>query len=173
MLSTLSAIARGGLDHRDALVRQRCATDADYLRGLISGDRDNAPTELAAGLARLGREQAALGLRVHHMSVPRPPDTPAEVVRALVESAREALNNVQKHADVGEAWLTVTVPDDRIRVTVSDRGRGFEPLAVSRPERPGLGIAGSMVARMREVGGSCVVESVPGQGTSVELTWPT
>jgi signal transduction histidine kinase len=65
VLSTLSALARGGLDPNDLLVRQRCAADADYLRGLISSGGMSAGNQLQGELAAVGRSQAALGLRVH------------------------------------------------------------------------------------------------------------
>jgi signal transduction histidine kinase len=61
VLSTLSALARGGLDPADPLVRQRCAADADYLRGLISSGGVAAGNQLQGELAAVGRSQAALG----------------------------------------------------------------------------------------------------------------
>ena len=56
----------------------------------------------------------------------------------------------------------------RLLVTITDRGRGFDQ---SIPAR-GLGVKGSIVARMREAGGVAAIDSEPGQGTSVELRWP-
>jgi hypothetical protein len=54
VLSTLSALARGGLDPSDPLVRQRCAADADYLRGLISSGGVSAGNQLQGELAAVG-----------------------------------------------------------------------------------------------------------------------
>ena len=169
VLSTLSSIARGGLDYRTHLVRERCAADADYLRGLISVGEDRTPTELSAELAAVGRQQAALGTRVHHLASDIPAGLPTEVVRALADAVREALNNVAKHAGSNEAWVTaIGTPECGITVTVVDRGVGFDPATVSS----GLGVSQSIADRMREVGGSSSVDSASGQGTSVELTWP-
>ncbi len=169
VLSTLSAIARGGLDHRTREVRQRCAREADYLRGLISAARDASPAGLSAALAQVGHDQAALGLRVHHSGDAVPPELPSQVVTATAEGVREALNNVAKHAGTKEAWVTATgEPDGSIVVTVVDRGRGFDPATV----RPGLGIAQSLQQRILEVGGQVVIDSEPGEGACVEIRWP-
>jgi signal transduction histidine kinase len=168
VLSTLSGIARGGLDHQDELVRRRCAGDADYLRGLISGNHDHAPSELSAALARVGRDQVALGLRVHHNAADLPTNIPDDVVRALADAAREALNNVTKHAGSAEAWVTAVAAADVLTVTVVDQGAGFDPAFIPA----GRGISGSIRDRMTEVGGSAYVDSSPGQGTTVELRWP-
>ena len=179
VLSTLSLLARGGLDPADPLVRQRCAADADYLRGLISSGGVSAGNQLQGELAGVGREQAALGLRVHLHCADVPVDLPHEVVRALTDACREALNNVVRHAGVDQAWVTArglepAQPDDgparpgSVSVTIADRGAGFD----SRSVRPGLGLRESIDGRMTEVGGIAVVDSSPGQGTSVELTWP-
>lgn len=188
VLSTLSAIARGGLDHRTELVRQRCAADADYLRGLISGSPEEPPSPLAVALAAVGRDQAALGVRVHHMSDDSTGPLPDAVVEAFTGAAREALNNVAKHSGAGEAWLTVMSDegtgewtderkskrmDERkggrgVTVTVVDRGVGFDPGAAHQ----GLGLARSIVRRMAEVGGVATVDSGVGEGTSVALRWP-
>lgn len=169
VLSTLSTIARGGLDHRTREVRQRCAREADFLRGLISAARDASPAGLSAALAQVGHDKAALGPRVHHSSDAVPQQLPCQVVTATAKGVREALNNVVKHAGTKEAWVTATgEPDGSIVVAVVDRGYGFDTATV----RPGLGIAQSLRQRILEVGGQVVIDSEPGEGTCVEIRWP-
>lgn len=171
VLSTLSALARGGLDPSDPLVRQRCAADADYLRGLISSGGVSSGNQLQGELAAVGRSQAALGLRVHVHCADVPVDLPETVVRSIADATREALNNVIKHARVDQAWVTALASDGAapgVLVTIADRGRGFNAAAGSA----GLGLRDSIGARLAEVGGTATVDSRPGQGTSVELRWP-
>jgi signal transduction histidine kinase len=169
VLSTLSAISRGGLDHRTREVRQRCGREADFLRGLISAATDASPTGLSAALAQVGHDQAAFGLRIHHSNDAVPQQLPTEIVRATAESVKEALNNVAKHAGTKEAWVTATGESDgSIVVSVVDRGAGFDPTIV----QPGRGIAQSLRQRMLEVGGQVVIDSEPGEGTCVEIRWP-
>jgi signal transduction histidine kinase len=174
VLSTLSALARGGLDPSDPLVRQRCAADADYLRGLISSGGTSAGNQLQGELAAVGRSQAALGLRVHVHCADVPSDLPEPVVRGLTDACREALNNVIKHSGDNQAWVTAVGLDPHApggpltTLTITDRGRGFDPARVG----PGLGMRESISGRMSEIGGAAHVDSRPGQGTTVELAWP-
>jgi signal transduction histidine kinase len=180
VLSTLSALSRGTLDPQQHDIRQRISADADYLRGLIATTDSAAGMYLVGEVARLTREQAAAGLRVHPHVADVPDDVPGDVVRAMSDCVREALNNVVKHAGTAEAWVTVVGhteanpidvrPDGRTRllVTVTDRGHGFDPGKATR----GLGLKGSIRARMIEAGGTALVDSEPGQGTTVELRWP-
>lgn len=165
-LATLTAIATGALDSRADDVRARCARDAAYLRLLVQGGRlDEAGP--AATLAEAARDAVGMGLRVHSRLAPLPTDLDPAVVTAVAMAAREALNNVQRHAGTGEAWLTAAAEDRRVVVRVVDRGAGFR-----HPAPGGSGVQNSILARMLDVGGSARIESTPGEGTLVELTWP-
>lgn len=170
VLSTLSAIGRGGLDHRQAEVRKRCADDADFLRGLITGMAEDVPTNLGTALADVARRQAGLGLDVRQQFHGLPRSMPPETVEAIVNTTREALNNVAKHSKTTEAWLTATgEPNGSVRVTVTDRGCGF----IRSDVAPGVGLEHSIHGRMREAGGEARVNSWPDEGTEVEILWPT
>jgi len=170
VLSTLSAIARGGLDHRTPEVQKRCADDADWLRGLITGTTHDMPTSLAAALADVSRAHADLGLEVRQQYDSLPDGLPPEVVEAIAHAVREALNNVVKHAGTADAWVTA-IGDEAggVRVTVADRGAGFDGDAV----RCGFGINQSIRGRMRAAGGRGRIHSWAGEGTEVELEWPS
>ena len=86
----------------------------------------------------------------------------------LYRIAQEALHNTVKHAQATEAWVTLSVSDGRLQLTVTDDGVGF----VMAPEsRTGLGVA-SMKERMRMVGGSLSINTLPGQGTTVIASVP-
>lgn len=75
---------------------------------------------------------------------------------------------MSKHAGVTQAWVTaIGTENGGVRVAVVDRGAGFDP--VTTTER---GVMRSIRHRMEEVGGSAAIDSEPGEGTSVELTWP-
>lgn len=90
------------------------------------------------------------------------------VEEALVQSAREALRNVSRHAGTHEAELVVDYSGTSAVVTVHDHGLGF--LAGDVPA--GVGITSSIVSRMDEVGGSARLTSRPGQGSSWLLEGP-
>jgi PAS domain S-box-containing protein len=79
--------------------------------------------------------------------------------------AAEALTNVAKHADASVARVVVTSERESVRLEVSDDGRGgADPAA-------GTGILG-LRDRASAIGGSLVVVSSPGRGTTVTATLP-
>ncbi|MFI9639337.1 ATP-binding protein [Micromonospora sp. NPDC051925] len=167
VLSTLSKIARGGLDHRADEVRALCTRDADFLRGLMSGAADIGPGDFVGALAGVVRDKQALGLRVNSQFHALPTELPPAVAAMLLGATREALNNVAKHAEVDEAWLTAVGEGDGVRVVVVDRGVGFEPEAVTG----GRGLIRELRHRVIETGGTVDVTSSPGHGTVVEVLW--
>ena len=168
VLHTLESIARGELGIGTEQARERCQRDADYLRGLITGGADSVPTDLGVALAGMGRDRSALGLRINQQFDALPKRIPGRVTEALTGAAREALNNVVKHAGTAEAWLSAYGDGTGgVIVTVVDRGHGFDPDV----EPPGLGLMRSVRHRVLEVGGKVRIDSAPGEGTSVEMSW--
>ncbi|GLY50848.1 hypothetical protein [Lentzea sp. NBRC 102530] len=166
-LTTLEMIAGGTWDIDSVQVRHRCQQDAAYLRSLMMGDDTTASTGLVTLLSEVLRDRSALGLRVHPQFDDLPTHIPALVADAITGAAREALNNVAKYAEVAEAWLTaVGTAEGGVQVTIVDRGIGFD-LATATPR----GMTRSIRHTMEEVGGTATVDSAPGEGTTVELTW--
>lgn len=95
---------------------------------------------------------------------------PGETAEALLGAVRQAVANSVEHAgDEASRAVIVRAHDTGIDVTVKDDGIGFE-LASVPPTR--FGIVGSIVDRMRGVpGGNAAVESAPGAGTTVTISW--
>jgi signal transduction histidine kinase len=98
---------------------------------------------------------------------------PGEVPRAVVETvgaaAAEALRNSLRHAAGAERAVDVVTSPRLVEVSVEDRGPGFD---VDRVDAQRLGIRGSILERMRTLpGGGAVVDSQPGGGTRVVVTW--
>jgi len=94
---------------------------------------------------------------------------PGPAAGALGGALTESLENVVRHAGTDRAEVVLEVDAAAVRVTVRDRGRGFDPAAVP-PDR--FGLARSVRERMAQVDGCAVVESMPGRGTEVRLEWP-
>jgi two-component system sensor histidine kinase DegS len=91
----------------------------------------------------------------------------------LFRIVQEALRNIAKHAEATMAEVKVKFDEDRIAVTISDNGKGFEP-----PESLGaltptgkLGLAG-MQERVQLLGGRLKLESKPGKGTKIFVEAP-
>ncbi|MEU7469674.1 DUF5931 domain-containing protein [Streptomyces sp. NPDC044984] len=106
---------------------------------------------------------------------------PGAPVRLAPAAAREvaaavgaALDNVRRHAgERARAWILVEDEPDEVIVTVRDDGPGIPEGRLAQAEGEGrLGVALSIRGRLRDLGGSAELISVPGQGTEVELKVP-
>jgi signal transduction histidine kinase len=93
----------------------------------------------------------------------------AELRHNVFLAFEEALGNTLKHADPSRVDITMTVRGAEFEIVVQDDGRGFAAGEAARAGRNGLN---NMRARMRTVGGECLTESQPGQGTAVRLRCP-
>jgi len=82
----------------------------------------------------------------------------------LYHIAREALNNVLKHACARSVSVLLTLGADEVVLEVKDDGKGFDPRAGRASG--GLGLAG-MEERARRVGGEFSLQSAPGRGVRV------
>ncbi|GHF31945.1 histidine kinase [Streptomyces mashuensis] len=106
------------------------------------------------------------------------PGTPVllEAARAaeLAAAVGAALDNVDRHAGPdARAWVLVEDEPDEVIVTVRDDGPGIPEGRLADAEREGrMGVALSIRGRLRDLGGSAELMSVPGQGTEVELRIP-
>ena len=89
---------------------------------------------------------------------------PPAVVPDVLAVLGEALSNAARHAEATAVEVELSATDD-IRLLVRDNGRGVPEGALES----GLS---NMRQRADRLGGRCLVESAPGQGTSVEWSVP-
>ncbi|MYQ91900.1 sensor histidine kinase, partial [Streptomyces sp. SID4946] len=99
---------------------------------------------------------------------------PPAAARELAAAVGAALDNVRRHAGAdARAWILVEDEPADILVTVRDDGPGIPEGRLAEAEGEGrLGVAQSIRGRLRDLGGSAELISVPGQGTEVELKVP-
>ena len=97
-----------------------------------------------------------------------------EVELLLFRIAQEALSNIRRHAQASEAQVAIDFTKNRIKLTISDNGRGFELSGrVDEFPRSGkLGLAG-MQERAQLLGGTFEVKSKPGKGTTLIVEVPS
>src|SRR5690606_4035365 len=95
---------------------------------------------------------------------------PAPVAGELAAAVAAALDNVRQHAPGARAWVLVEEEPDTVTVTVRDDGPGIPDGRLEQAAAEGrLGVVGSIQGRMRDLGGTATVLSMPGEGTEVEL----
>lgn len=91
---------------------------------------------------------------------------PDEYKICIYRLVQEALNNAARHSAAKNAKVTVEQKTNKILVTVSDDGRGFDPKRVR-----GLGLLG-MEERVKRLGGKLTIDSKPGSGTTLRAEFP-
>ncbi len=89
---------------------------------------------------------------------------------ALLRIVREAVGNAARHGEATHVKIELQrLPNTQYRLVVSDDGRGFDvPAAMSH--RRGFGLT-SMRERSESLPGAFEVESSPGAGSTVRVTW--
>ncbi len=90
----------------------------------------------------------------------------------LLRSSQEALENVRKHAQARQVNLTLSFMNDQVILDVQDDGQGFDPQHPRiEGQNHGYGLVG-MRERVEQLGGSLVIESAPGEGTTLVIDLP-
>ena len=96
---------------------------------------------------------------------------PVEVEVTLLRAAQEALSNIRRHAEAEQVTLTLSYMDDMVVMDVQDDGRGFAPSTPAAGTGGGFGLT-AMRERAEALGGSLLVESAPGEGTTLVIEIP-
>jgi signal transduction histidine kinase/ABC-type uncharacterized transport system substrate-binding protein len=125
---------------------------------------------LAPAIAALCREfttQQHLQVEFTSDEIPRTvhPDTALSIFRIVQESLR----NLKKHSGAQHALVNLRVNAGKLNVNVFDRGCGFDTRELCQKE--GLGVR-TMEERVRLLGGEFVIQSAPGEGTTVNAWVP-
>ena len=94
---------------------------------------------------------------------------PAGVEVALLRAVQEALANVRKHALANRVSVTLSYMGDLVVLDVQDDGAGFDPELAGTTGAFGLA---AMRERVEQLGGTLVVESMPGAGTTLAVEIP-
>jgi signal transduction histidine kinase len=144
-------------------VAEGLTTAVDGLRELSQGIH---PAELTAGglspaLKALGRRSA---VRVE-LDVPFEDRLPDQVEVAAYYTVSEALTNASKHAHATRVWVSLSIEDDVLLLSIRDDGVG------GADPRRGSGLTG-LRDRIEALGGRIQIESQTGSGTVIEVEIP-
>jgi signal transduction histidine kinase len=141
-------------------LRTQAGEALDDLRDLARGIYPPllADQGLAVALSAQARK-ASIQVDVENDGIGR---YPQEAEAAVYFCCLEALQNVAKYAGATKARLSLRADDADLAFSVADDGIGFDP--ESTPMGSGLQ---NMADRLAALGGSLIVHSRPGQGTTV------
>ncbi len=105
----------------------------------------------------------------HELTIEGDLDLPPRLEEALYHISHEALNNSLKHARANKVNVSLTCRKQRVEMTISDDGRGFDVETAVTSD--GIGLT-SMRERVEAFNGTVTLQSVPGQGTTVNVILP-
>jgi signal transduction histidine kinase len=127
----------------------------------------------AEGLAKVLRKHVDVVRRITtrppaiELRIAAPPALGAAAAGQVFRIAQEALQNALRHAEAERIEVRLEDGGGRLLLTVADDGRGFD---ASAPRRR-LGLT-SMEERAAEIGGRLLLDTRPGEGTTVRLDVP-
>jgi signal transduction histidine kinase len=167
VLATLMLASRVD-GHVDPELRRQAADAVAALEADPPGGGEGDVDPVQVLRERLARLDPVLSVTTSAVGYPMP----RRIVDALVDAAVEAARNSLRHAELppGQApSVTLDQGPGRIRIIVADAGVGFTPSHVATGR---LGLRSSIHGRLARIpGATALVDSQPGAGTRVELTW--
>jgi signal transduction histidine kinase/ligand-binding sensor domain-containing protein len=163
-------------DEVEAHARQICATARDTTHALdeivwtVNPSNDTVEG-LINYICKYAQDYLALaGLKYRLETPPQLPHTriTPELRHNVFLAAKEAINNVVKHAKASSAWLRLSLDQRQFVLEIEDDGRGLAG-AETKTTRNGLK---NMRKRMEDIGGRFEIGPRPEGGTKVSLTAP-
>jgi signal transduction histidine kinase len=163
--------ARSGEEHRsladtDELLTRTISQIQDLSSTLrpVMLDEHGLAAALGSYIARYTR-QTAVHVEFLHEGL-------EDACSPLVETAafrivQEALTNVARHARIDQARVSVRRGLETLTLAVSDSGAGFDPAIAATA----TGLTG-MSERAQLLGGTLIVRTAPGEGTTIEAVLP-
>jgi len=119
------------------------------------------------GFCKEMSKQFDLQIKFSAQDVPK--QLPKDISLCLFRVAQEALHNAMKYSGVRLFTVDLSATDNTVELVVSDEGVGFDGRKVGT--KGGLGLL-SMHERANLVHGTFSVDSVPGEGTRIQVTVP-
>ena len=143
------------------------------LRAVIDSilEPETRPLEDPGTMAELVRHFAHPGMTVRLTSGCKLASLSPGTRDCIYQVAREALLNVKRHSGAKEAEVMVVRRAGGIELIISDNGAGIRGKEDRQPTWGGFGLR-FMKERVEEIGGSLVLQSVPGHGTRVIARLP-
>ena len=176
---TATSLIKSGADivtlrHPESVNRVRKMIDE--VRRLAWGMRPSILDDygLDSALARHVEELSkhfGLAIDYQYSSSPGLGRLPRQIEVTLYRVAQEALTNIVRHARARQVSAVVLQQKEEVTLLIEDDGCGFDPKSKTDGNGANLGLTG-MQERVALLGGTCAVESLAEQGTTIRVNIP-
>ena len=112
------------------------------------------------------------GIALEHRLEVREEEVPERLKTTVFRITQEALNNSGKYAQATQVLVYMGREQDRLKLVIRDNGIGFETqrLPESADQWAGIGLS-TMKEQAELTGGLFSLESSPGRGTLIDVSW--
>jgi len=142
----------------------------DLIRGTLAILQSGESSDLFRVFSRYAEQiEERSSIKVEFSINGAPRSLSAKRMRQLFYIFREALTNIEKHAQASQVSIRIIWDEDRLSLAVSDDGGGFDPLNVQYGSHYGLKF---MRERVELLNGSLDVQSTVGSGTKLVVQVP-
>ncbi len=161
------------LAHVQRLLREQVLE----LRALMQQMRsvELAPGQLLDYLANLvDRFRRDTGMSAQFVSELEDIDLTPHVCREVARIVQEALINIRKHSGASQVLVRFGMHSGHWRLVIEDNGQGFDFMGRLALADLDAAHKGPVVIkeRVRTIGGTLSIESLPGRGAHLEITFP-
>ena len=157
------------LDLAKRMTSEAMKDTRDLSQALSLSEHEEEELEMEAALSELLRDIIPPEMEEKLIVVGDEDTVSDEVREQLFLVLREAVRNTVSHSGASKVRIEVRTDEERIVGVVEDDGRGFDRKSSERAEPGGLAY---MAEPASLLGGTCSIESAPGEGTRVETSFP-
>ncbi len=111
-------------------------------------------------------EQSDIAVLFDYPQHIEPIKIPEEQRRNLFMAIKESLNNIAKHSGADAVTILFRAEKGKVDFIVTDNGKGFD---MNETRQFANGVK-NMQSRMKQAGGTCIVNSTAGKGTIITFT---
>ncbi len=152
------------------LMREIAEDAYEQVRGTLAdlnlNNKIDIHTELLEHARSIGKRA---GFEVHLTETGQSLALPPRYKRQIIYIVREAINNIEKHAQAGKVEIEFQWSETDLTLFVRDDGEGFESTSSSASDHYGLQI---MQERAKDIHGCLTIDALPGAGTQIKLWLP-
>jgi len=169
-LGSRKSIRKSDLQAEIQSMRKAAQESYDLMRGTLAVLQSGTSSDLFRVFSRYAEQiQERTELEIGFVTQGDAQPLSAKRMRQLFFVFREALNNIEKHANATRVSATIDWQLERLLFTIADDGKGFDTSSIEYSMHYGLKF---MRDRVEMLSGTIDIQSVPGTGTKIMIKVP-